>query len=74
MIKDSFSGIKYKKIKVRKREVLSEVLSEVFEKHLTLENPCKQREFERKSEVVRSFFKFYPFCHQDATCRPVRNG
>ncbi len=39
----------------RKSDLLSEVLSEVFGKHLTLWNPSKQRLFRQKSEVVRSF-------------------
>ena len=38
-----------------KSEVLSEVLSEVFAKHLTLQNPFLQRHFRRKSEVLRCF-------------------
>ena len=42
----------------KKREVLGEVLSEVFGKHLTREKPFKKRGFGRKSEVVRSFFDF----------------
>ena len=40
------------------REVLGEVLSDLFAKHLPPEKPFKQRGFERKSEVVRSFLKF----------------
>ena len=40
------------------REVLGEVLSDLFANHLPLEKPCKQRGFERKSEVVRCFFDF----------------
>jgi hypothetical protein len=39
----------------RKSDLLSEVLSEVFGKHLTLRNSSKQRLFRQKSEVVRSF-------------------
>ena len=47
------------KAKIReKSDLLSEVLSEVFGKHLTLWNPSKQRHFKQKSEVVRSFLKF----------------
>ena len=47
------------KAKIReKSDLLSEVLSEVFGKHLTLWNPSKQRRFRQKSEVVRSFLKF----------------
>ena len=40
------------------REVLGEVLSDLFAKHLPREKPCKQREFGRKSEVGRSFGEF----------------
>jgi hypothetical protein len=40
-----------------KSDLLSEVLSEVFGKHLTLWNPSKQRHLKQKSEVVRSFSK-----------------
>ena len=40
------------------REVLGEVLSDLFAEHLPPEKPCKQRGFERKSEVVRCFFDF----------------
>ena len=43
------------------RDVLGEVLSDLFAKHLPLEKPCKQRGFERKSEVVRCFFDFLFF-------------
>ena len=42
------------------REVLGEVLSDLFAKHLPREKPCKQRRFGRKSEVGRCFFDF-PF-------------
>ena len=42
------------------REVLGEVLSDLFTKHLPREKPCKQKSFGRKSEVVRCFFDF-PF-------------
>ena len=45
----------------RKSDLLSEVLSEVFGKHLTLRIPCKQRCFGWKSEVVRSFYKLLIF-------------
>ena len=45
----------------RKSDLLSEVLSEVFGKHLTLRIPCKQRCFGWKSEVVRSFCKLLFF-------------
>ena len=41
-----------------KSDLLSEVLSEVFAKHLTLWTPSKQRHFRQKSEVVRSFGEF----------------
>jgi hypothetical protein len=41
-----------------KSDLLSEVLSEVFGKHLTLWTTSKQRHFREKSEVVRSFLKF----------------
>ena len=40
------------------REVLGEVLSDLFAEHLPREKPCKQREFGRKSEVGRCFFDF----------------
>ena len=40
------------------REVLGEVLSDLFAKYLPSEKPCKQREFGRESEVVRCFFRF----------------
>ena len=40
------------------REVLGEVLSDLFAKHLPPEKSFKQRGFERKSEVVRCFFDF----------------
>ena len=40
------------------REVLGEVLRDLFAEHLPLEKPFKQRGFERKSEVVRCFFDF----------------
>ena len=43
------------------REVLGEVLSDLFAKHLPPEKPFKQRGFERKSEVVRCFFVFLFF-------------
>ena len=47
------------KAKIReKSDLLSEVLSEVFGKHLTLWTLSKQRLFRQKSEVVRSFLKF----------------
>ena len=42
----------------KKREVLGEVLSDIFAKHLPCENHCKQSGFDRKSEVVRCFFDF----------------
>ena len=45
----------------RKSDLLREVLSEVFGKHLTLWIPCKQRCFGWKSEVVRSFCKLLIF-------------
>ena len=41
-----------------KSDLLSEVLSEVFGKHLTLWTSSKQRRFGRESEVGRSFLKF----------------
>ena len=37
----------------------SEVLSDLFAKHLPHEKPCKQRGSGRKSEVVRCFFENY---------------
>jgi hypothetical protein len=37
--------------------VLREVLGDLFGKHLPRENPCKYWDFERESEVMRSFFK-----------------
>ena len=40
------------------REVLGEVLSDLFTKHLPREKSSNQRDFERKSEVVRSFLVF----------------
>ena len=40
------------------REVLGEVLSDLFAKHLPPEKSFKQSGFERKSEVVRCFFDF----------------
>ena len=40
------------------REVLGEVLSDLFAKYLPSEKPCKQREFGRKSEVGRCFSDF----------------
>jgi hypothetical protein len=40
------------------REVLGEVLSDLFAEHLPPEKPFKQSGFERKSEVVRCFFDF----------------
>ena len=43
------------------REVLGEVLSDLFAKHLPREKPCKQREFGRKSEVGRCFPDFLIF-------------
>ena len=45
----------------RKSDLLREVLSEVFGKHLTLRIPFKQRCFGWKSEVVRSFCKLLIF-------------
>ena len=44
-----------------KSDLLSEVLSEVFTKHLPLQNPDKYGRCELKSEVVRSFCNFYFF-------------
>ena len=40
------------------REVLGEVLSDLFAEHLPPEKPFKQRHFKQKSEVVRCFFDF----------------
>ena len=40
------------------REVLGEVLSDLFAKHLPPEKSFKQSGFERKSEVVRCFSIF----------------
>ena len=40
------------------REVLGEVLSDLFTKHLPREKSSNQRDFERESEVVRSFSRF----------------
>ena len=50
----------------RKSDLLREVLSEVFGKHLTLRIPCKQRCFGWKSEVVRSFCKLLIFSQKKA--------
>ena len=41
------------------REVLGEVLSDLFTKHLPREKSSNQRDFERESEVVRSFLVFF---------------
>ena len=43
------------------REVLGEVLSDLFTKHLPREKSSNQRDFERESEVVRSFSRFLFF-------------
>jgi hypothetical protein len=50
------------------REVLGEVLSDLFAKHLTRDKPCKQQGYGRKSEVGRCFFDFLFFiCIRVAT-------
>ena len=41
------------------REVLGDVLSDLFAEHLPPEKPFKQSGFERKSEVVRCFSIFF---------------
>ena len=52
-----------------KSDLLSEVLSEVFTKHLPLPNPDKHGRCELKSEVVRSFCNFYFFeANYSITC------
>ena len=42
-----------------KSDLVSEVLSEVFTKHLPLQSPDKHGRCRPKSEVVRSFCNFY---------------